>query len=280
MFMPMFEATNGRHGWLSGQLDPRLSSDYDQMVADAQDLRSLSPNVMIKVPATSTGMKVLRTITAMGFSTNVTTCFTMPQIMAAADAVMAGIADAKKDGVDVSKWRSVITMMIGRLTEHKALVEQAKRRGIDLTWADLHWFGVAVFRRAYQTLMDNGYLSKMLACSVRPGPLVAGRERYWDIEKIAGGEIVYTLPPAALTPLWDVADQMQFRPEINEPVPQSVLDKFTKIPYAIQSYDPNGMEIDQFDMHPATIHTLESFSQATAGLEKYVGERVALVKGR
>jgi len=46
----------------------------------------------------------------------------------------------------------------------------------------------------------------------------------------------------------------------------------------LQSWDENGMEEDQFNLHPATITTAEAFSQASAGLETYVGERMASLK--
>ena len=52
----------------------------------------------------------------------------------------------------------------------------------------------------------------------------------------------------------------------------------SKIPYVLQSWDENGMEVDQFNNHPATIATANLFSKASAGLEEYVGERMAVVR--
>jgi hypothetical protein len=39
------------------------------------------------------------------------------------------------------------------------------------------------------------------------------------------------------------------------------------------------METDQFNAHPATVATAEMFSKASSGLEEYVGQRMAVVKG-
>jgi transaldolase len=279
MFMPIYEASKGRFGWISGQLDPRLLTETERMIQDAEELRAISPNVMIKVPGSMQGVEVVKVLTSKAISTNVTTCFMLPQIMAVANAAMEGVALAEKNGVDLSHWRAVITMMIGRLTEREALVEQARRRGIDMTWQDQHWFGIAVFRRAYRILTEGGYVSKMLACSMRPGPLVAGKPRFWDVQKIAGGDIVYTMPPYVLGPLFDMGDDLIFRPEIEEEVPQSVLDKMSKIPYCIQAYDPNGLALEQFNDHPATVYTANAFTKASVGLEEYVGQRLAKVRG-
>ncbi len=274
MFMPIYEASRGRYGWISGQLDPRLFTEIDQMVHDADELRAISPNVMIKVPASMQGIEVLKILTSKGISTNTTTCFTLPQIMASADAAMAGIKTAEKNKVDMKNWRAVITMMIGRLTENEVLDVQAERKNIKLSWQDKHWYGIAVFRRAYHLLTEGGYASKLLACSMRPGPLVAGKPRYWDMQKIAGGDIVYTCPPYVLEPLFEMGDDIEFRSEIEEDVPAEVMDKMLKIPYCIQAYDPNGLALEQFNTHPATVATVELFTKGFSSLEGFVGEHM------
>jgi transaldolase len=274
MYMPIFEATNRRFGWMSGQLDPRLFTETEQMVHDAKELSALSPNVMVKVPASMQGIEVVKILTSLGISTNTTVCFTLPQIMASADAAMEGIKLAEKNKVDMSNWRAVITMMIGRLTEHEVLDAQAKRKNIELSWQDKHWFGIAVFRRAYRALTDGGYASKMLACSMRAGPVVAGKTRFWDVQKIAGGDIVYTCPPYVLEPLFDIGEELAFEPEIEKEVPQDVMEKLSKIPYCIQAYDPNGLALEQFNDHPATISTVDAFSKGFTGLESYIKQRM------
>ena len=275
LYMPIFEASKGRFGWISGQLDPRLFTETEQMMHDAEELSALSPNVMIKVPASMQGIEVVKILTSKGISTNTTVCFTLPQIMASANAAMEGVKLAEQNGTDLSKWRAVITMMIGRLTEQETLDIQAARRNIQLSWQEKHLFGIAVFRRAYRLLAEGGYASKMLACSMRVGPLVAGKIRFWDIEKLAGGDIVYTCPPYVLEPLFEIGDELVFGPEIEEEVPGEVMDKLMKIPYCIQAYDPNGLALEQFNDHPSTLSTVAAFSKGFAGLEGYIEKRMA-----
>lgn len=277
MYMPIFEASNGRFGWISGQLDPRLIVETDQMIRDAEELSALSPNVMIKVPASKEGIKVVRALNARAISTNTTVCFTLPQIMASAEATMKGIEIAQANNIDLSCWRAVITMMIGRLTEHSVLDMQAERRNMRLSWQDKHLFGLAVFKRAYRLLSEGGFASKMLACSMRHGPLVAGKMRFWDVQMLAGGDIVYTCPPYVLEPLFECGDDLIFKPEIENEIPAEVLHKISKIPYCIQAYDPNGMALEQFNDHPATVSTVENFSKGFTGLENYISQRVAAV---
>ena len=278
MMLPIYEATNGRYGYISGQLDPRLITETEKMIVDAQELRAIAPNVMVKVPASTQGVEVVKVITSMSIPTNVTTCFCLPQIWAVAKAAAEGCQIAAKNKVDMGKWRAVITMMIGRLTENAALDEQAARRGIQLSWSDKHWWGVDVFRKAYTLLQENGMPSKLLACSMREGQNVGGKMNFWDVSKIAGN-IVYTMPPYVLDPLFTKCGDLNFEEEILwDDVPNDVLFKMSKIPYAIQSSDENGLELDQFNTHPATVGTAKLFSQASAGLEDYVAQRLALAK--
>jgi len=275
MYLPLFETTHGRFGWISGQLDPRLFTETEQMIHDAEELSALGPNVMIKVPASMQGIQVIRTLTAKGISTNTTVCFTLPQIMASADAAMEGIKLAGQNKVDLGKWRAVITMMIGRLTEQEALDIQAQRKHIQLSWQDKHWFGIAVFRRAYRLLKEGGYASKMLACSMRLGPLVAGTMRFWDVQKLAGGDIVYTCPPYVLEPLFEYGDNLIFEPEIEEEMPAQIMDKLLQIPFCLQAYDPNGLALEQFNDHPSTVSTVVAFSKGFTGLEGFIRDRMA-----
>jgi transaldolase len=273
MFHPLYEASHRRYGWVSGQLDPRLFTEKEIMYQQAEDLASIAANVMVKVPASQQGVDVVRYLTSKAISTNVTTCFTMPQIMAVARAAKEGYAIGQKNGVDMSGWRAVITHMLGRLIERKELDAQAEYGGVKLSETDKKWFGAALFKRACRIIREEGYPSKMLLCSVRPGPLVAGKMHYWDIESFAGGEVVFTLPPGALTPLFDVGDDLVFDPHaIDEEVPSGAMEKVLKTPYAKQAYDPYGLSLDQFNTHPATLYTVDEFSKAAAGLEEYVAK--------
>lgn len=278
MMLPIWKESNGKYGYISGQLDPRLLTETEKMITMAKEIRAIAPNVMIKVPASTQGVEVVKVLTSLAIPTNVTTCFTLPQIWAVARAAKEGQKIASKNNVDMSKWRAVITMMIGRLTEHPELDKQAEAKGIKLSWEDKHWLGIYIFRKAYKLLKENGMPSKMLACSMRDGPEVGGVYHFWDVEKIAGN-IVYTMPPYVLEPLFTRCRDLTFREEIIlDDVPKDVIAKMGKIPYVTRSWDENGMKIEEFNQHPATVSTAQAFSQASAGLEEYVGTRLKSLK--
>jgi transaldolase len=273
--LPLYEASGGRYGWVSGQLDPRLFTEKEIMYAQADELAALSKNVMIKVPASEQGVDVVRYLTSKGIATNTTTCFTLPQILAVARSAAEGLEQAKAAKVDTSGWRAVITHMLGRLTERPIIPEQAAYYGVNWTEADRKWFGIGVFRRAYRMLKEGAYPSKLLMCSVRTGPLVNGKMRYWDVQEIAGGDIVYTLPPSALEPMFQLGDGLEFRDTaIDEDIPESTLEKIYQMPFTMQAFEPAGLALDQFNTHPSTIFTVAEFSKAVEGVESFCKERL------
>ena len=47
-----------------------------------------------------------------------------------------------------------------------------------------------------------------------------------------------------------------------------------KIPYAMQAYDPNGLSLEQFNTHPATVATVELFSKGFSNVEGFVAEQL------
>ncbi|MCG8512038.1 MAG: hypothetical protein MI741_22715, partial [Rhodospirillales bacterium] len=69
-YMPMFEASNYKMGYISGQTDPRIRHDVDKMVSQGVELAALSPNVMVKAPGTAEGYEALRILTSKGIATN------------------------------------------------------------------------------------------------------------------------------------------------------------------------------------------------------------------
>lgn len=275
-FLPLWEKSNHKYGYLSGQVDPRYVFDAETMFAQAMDLAQLSPNVMIKCPGSREGYELIRRLTARGIATNNTLAFTVPQFVACMEAVQDGLKIARENNVDLYRWRSVITHMSARYGTLGDLMTQAESRGIKLSEADVRWAELAIFKRGYGILEEKGYPNKMLMCSMRISPPTDdGTVASWHIDKIAGGDVVFTCPPKYITELMEVEDRMRpFDPEaIHEPPPGETLDKLLKIPYFEKSYEPDGMGPDEFNRHAALIATMADFSTATRGTVDFVAQQ-------
>jgi transaldolase len=272
--LPIWERSNHRLGYLSAQVDPRFVRNEEVMSKHALELAAQNPNVMIKCPGTREGIRLIRRLTAKGIATNCTLCFILPQMVDVMDAVQSGLAEAKANGVSLDHWRSVITQMSARYEDRHAFDESAADEGITLTVEDKRWASVAIFRKAYQVARRRGYPGKLLFCSIRRGPVVNGRERMWHIEKIAGGSMVYTLPPACLRDLWELDANLEFQPLIEEEVPRAVLEKLLRVPYFAEAYQEE-MDAGRYSSLAPMVFTENEFSDATTRTMEYVRNRVA-----
>ena len=86
------------------------SSSIDQMRAEAEKLRFISENVVVKLPMTWNGLKVCRDLANSGIKVNMTLCFTANQAILAAKAgaefvspFVGRLDDTKIDGVGLIK---------------------------------------------------------------------------------------------------------------------------------------------------------------------------------
>jgi transaldolase len=275
MFLPLFEASGYKEGFLSGQCDPRSAFDKDAMLAQAAELHALNPNVMIKVPGTAQGYEVIEELTAKGIATNNTLTFILPQLMDCARTVRRGLERAKADGVDLSKWRSVITHMEARYGDLGGLREFGAEKGIEVTEGDVRMAELAIFKKAYRLVKEGGYQSKMLSCSLRLGPVVDGKTRIWHLEEKAGADIVVTCPPPFIDELinFPAPEDITFEADrISVDPPKDVMDKLMRIPYFERAYEVDGYTRDEYNTHPALVKTAEAFSKAT-------NEMVAFAEG-
>lgn len=279
MFRSKFEATGYRRGYLSGQVEPRLLQDTEAMVAQGMALNAAHPNVMIKMPGTKEGIAGIRILASKGIPTNATLVFTIPQILAVAEAVQAGHAEAVAKGVDTSRWRAVCTMMLGRYEDVPEFAAQCAAQGFELSEADKRWAGIAIFKKACRLFKERAYPLKMLAASMRLGPVVDGRMRVWHIEKLAGHEVVLTIFPNIYEAWLTHYTPDEVVSHADEEVPEKVLERLLKVDYFRQGYMEDGLSPDEFITHPAVVATGNSFAEATRELELYVGQRMKVVRG-
>ena len=63
-----------------------VGTTADQMVAEAQDLARIGPNVVVKIPTIEEGIKATTRLTQMGIKTNLTLVFSVAQALLAAKA--------------------------------------------------------------------------------------------------------------------------------------------------------------------------------------------------
>ncbi|MFE3002627.1 transaldolase [Nocardia sp. NPDC059246] len=114
---PVHEASQGRDGLVSIEVDPAWAHDAHRTIAEAELLWWLvdRPNVMIKIPATTDGLPAVRACLAQGMNVNVTLIFSLERYRQVIENFFAGLEDARRGGQDLSRISSVASFFVSRV---------------------------------------------------------------------------------------------------------------------------------------------------------------------
>ncbi|MEY9837806.1 transaldolase [Streptacidiphilus sp. EB103A] len=114
---PVYDASNGRDGRVSIEVDPRLAHNTEATIAEAKQLAWLvdRPNTLIKIPATKAGLPAIAAVLGEGISVNVTLIFSLERYRGVMDAFLTGLETAKANGQDLSSIESVASFFVSRV---------------------------------------------------------------------------------------------------------------------------------------------------------------------
>jgi transaldolase len=117
LFRPVFEATGGRDGYVSLEVDARLAYDTLATFRQAMSLHGEIdlPNLMVKIPATKPGLAAIEDVVAKGHSINVTLIFSLRRYAEVAESYMRGIERLIAEGGDPRKVASVASFFVSRI---------------------------------------------------------------------------------------------------------------------------------------------------------------------
>ena len=270
-FLPLFEASDGKLGHISGQVEPGLIRNTPGMIEMAEELADLCPNVMIKIPGSTQGMPVFKHLASKGISTNATLVYTVPQIMTVANMVAEGRKIHLSNNIHRHGWRAVCTHMSGRFEDSKAFRGYINSMNLDISPLELRYASEAVVKKCAGLFVERDLPIKMLDCSHRLHHNIKGEQYYPHLEMFAGGSLVYTIPPKILGHYILLYRDREIDNGWNKSVPEDKLEKLLQVPYFKCSYEEDGFGIDQFNELPSLLETEKEFSGATQEMIDYVG---------
>jgi len=116
-FRPLYLASNGREGYVSLEVSPKLANAVQGTLEEARRLwRAVGrENLMIKVPATQAGIRVLQQLIGEGINVNATLLFAQATYEQVALAYFSGLEERSKHGGDLSRMASVASFFISRI---------------------------------------------------------------------------------------------------------------------------------------------------------------------
>ncbi|MDO5035069.1 MAG: transaldolase family protein [Actinomycetaceae bacterium] len=254
---PAFEEHKGRNGRLSMQTDPRFHRDAKKIADQAVEFSELAPNIVVKIPATKTGLEAIEDATYRGVSVNVTVSFTVAQCVRAAEAIERGLKRREEEGLEVANMGPVVTLMVGRLDDW--LKSVVARDRIFLDPSALEWAGIAAMKKTYEIFQERGF---------RARPLVAAFRNVLQWSQFQGADMVVS-PPFKWQEIINASD---YEPValIDEPVSEYYMEQLRRIPEFLRAYEEDGMTVEEFEQFGPTRKTLRQFLQADADLDSLV----------
>jgi len=209
IFRGVYDATDGRDGYVSIEVSPGAAHDSAATVEEARRLWTTvsRPNVMIKVPGTNEGELSLRRLIGEGINVNVTLLFAVREHGRIIEAYLSGLEDRLAAGGAIAHVASVASFFVSRVdTEVDKRLEQI---GTPEATALLGRMAVANAKLAYALFRDRFSGPRWAALAARGArlqrPLWAStgtkNPAYPDVkyvEALIGPDTVNTLPPATL----------------------------------------------------------------------------------
>ena len=148
-FLPLFEATGGRVGYVSIQGSPDLDEDGEAIWRQAQVGRTIGPNVVPKIPATLPGFVAMERVIEHGWPVVVTEVFSLDQVVAACELYLA---TTERTGVASPFFLAPITGIFG---DHLRKVAHAT--GLEVPVRPMELAGIGLGRRCAALVAERAY---------------------------------------------------------------------------------------------------------------------------
>lgn len=228
---PAYDASEGKDGYVSLEVSPRLAHDAHASILEAERLarRVARPNLMIKIPGTHAGISAIEQLLFEGINVNITLLFSVERYLEVAAAYLRALERRITDGQSVREVHSVasfflsrIDVLVDQLLSHRP--QSPPAHGVSPGPQVL--FGrtaIANAKLAYQSykasLADSRWLAvaevgalpqRLLWASTRPKNLAYPDLMY--VEPLIGRDTVTTMPEATIAAFADhgvVADTLE-----------------------------------------------------------------------
>jgi transaldolase len=206
---PVHRESGGYDGWVSLEVDPRFADDVEATLAEVRALAWLvdRPNLMIKIPATASGVSAIEAATAEGHNINATLIFSVERYLEVLGAYALGLERALEAGVRIANVRSVASMFVSRVD-----AALAGRGSGDVAGAGSRGVlpGLANARSAYRAFseaMGSSTWSELVAAGANPQRLLwastgvkdPGLDPTTYVTGLAFPGTISTMPPQTLT---------------------------------------------------------------------------------
>lgn len=237
--LPVYERHEGKDGFVSLEVDPRLAHDTQATISEAMRLWRVvdRANLMIKIPATKQGIPAIRASIAAGININVTLIFSNKRYEEVMDAYLGGLEDRLQGGEDITGIASVASFFVSRFdTKIDKRLEGSSSPQSGGLFGKAAVANARLAYRGFQRVFTSdrfNTLKKKGAQLQRPlwASTSTKNPAYRDVlyvEELIGADTVNTVPPATLEAFADhgkVVDRLS-RPSVED---DEVISELTKV---------------------------------------------------
>ncbi|HAQ20306.1 MAG TPA: hypothetical protein DCR40_13905 [Prolixibacteraceae bacterium] len=229
-FMPLWKKSNGEHGYVNIQGDPIHEEDPEVIIHEARSNREMSPNIMIKIPATRAGIDAMDILIRENTPINATEVMGLSQAM---DICRMYERISKQTGKKPKIYYSLIT---GIYDEY--LLNWAEKQKIDISLDILFQAGMAIAKKTYQITKAQWPEIGFIGGGVR------GLHHFTEM---VGADVCITMNWQGQAEDLLKLDQ-KVVPRFFNPIPELFIDELlSKVSEFRRAYMINGLTLDEYE---------------------------------
>ncbi len=258
VFMQVYQATNGEHGYVSIQGDPIHEEDPQVIIDEGRLNRAISPNMMIKIPATDAGLKAMHLLIEENTPLNATEVMGVSQFVDVCEMYHKIIKETKTKPV---MYFSLITGIYDEW-----LQTYVKEQKISINPDILYQAGMVIAKKVVHMRDDRGYELGFIGGGVR------GLQHFTEM---VGGDVCITMNwQGHADKLLELDLPVVSR--LFNPVQPQVLDKLLeKVPSFRQAFMENGLTVEEYGEFGPVEYFRDMFVSAWKNVLALVKERRA-----
>ena len=222
LLRPTYDSCQGRDGFVSIEVSPKLARDTQGTIAEARRLWSSvnRPNLLVKIPGTKEGLPAVEQALAEGININITLLFAVERYVEVAQAYIAALEKRAREAKPVERIASVASFFVSRidtlvndllgarLQAAQSPAERAKIEGL------IGKVAIANAKAAYQDykkIFSSSEFQALTQKGARAQRLLWASTstkdpKYRDVlyvETLIGADTVNTMPPATMAAFRD-----------------------------------------------------------------------------
>jgi transaldolase len=257
-FMSVYERTNGQHGYVSIQGDPIHEEDPRVIIEEGRRNRAMSPNIMIKIPATEAGLEAMGVLIEENTPLNATEIMGLAQVIDVCEMYHKITARTRKKPI---MYYSLITGIYDEW-----LAKEVQAQGIEISADILYQAGMVIAKKVYKLVHDRGYQLGFIGGGVR------GLQHFTEM---VGGDVCITMNwPGQADKLLELDQPVVAR--LFNPVQEHVLDELlAKVPGFRQAYMEDGLKPAEYEEYGPVRYFRDMFINAWKNTLRLIRDRRA-----